>query len=1733
MVRRLCLLILFVLVVAPAAAQTFSPPGLSGEAAAYAQEIRSRAPAQQSEAVRKAALERAQRAGQNGQYQQAVGALEEAIAHGDNRGATWLVLSLAWTSGTLDNVQRAMQAAYQAFVVSRDGAVKRQSLERLAGLFDQRLSQPILALDALETARRFGDLSEAEQSRLVSLRERVGLRLQGTDVQYEGETPTACFTFSYPLAKAESIRFDDFLAVEPAVPLTTKVYDRRLCVTGITHGMVAKVMFRQGLPGEEGVRLNAPLTETVRVPDRSPVAAFRGNAFILPKGSTGGVPLETINLDQVRLTVFRINDRNLIREINAGNVTRTLYEYSARDLAQENGELIWEGTIRITGPRNERVTTAVPVREAIGDLAPGLYVMMGEPEGVSSEFQPWQKATQWLMVSDIGLTSMRGADGIDAFARSFANAEPLEGIELVLVARNNKELGRAVTDSIGRAHFPAGLVRGDGGNRPAALMAYGASDDFAVLDLTRAAFDLSDRGVSGRKTPGPLDAFLYTERGVYRPGETVHVTALLRDDETRAVDRFPLTVKVLRPSGTEFYRGVVPASGAGGHALPIGLTRTAPMGRWTINAYGDPEDDPIGTVTFQVEDFVPERLAVEVAPSVPFLVPEESADAIVDARFLYGPPGAGLGGKAEVSLGPDAQPYSEWRGYRFGLARENTTARLVNLEFPTTDETGRARVPVVLPPLPDTTRPLKAEIRVEVTEPGGRPTRARVEIPVRHQPFQIGIKPGFEGGAIAENGLAAFDLVALDPTGTPVAVQGARYELVAEHHQYQWYFEDGQYNYRTIVSEEQIDDGAIAFASDGPESMEFGPLPYGRYRLEVFHEETGVATSLKFSAGWWVDPSDDDTPDRVLVAADQEVYEPGEQARIRITPPFAGNALVTVLTDRVHSATEVAVPEDGATINVPVSAEWGPGAYITVSLFRPPVEGRDRLPLRAIGLTWVAVDPAARSLNVAIEGPDLVRPRGPASIPVRVAASDGEALGEEVFLTLAAVDEGILRLTGYQSPDPLAHFFGKRSLGIDIRDDYGRLIDTIKGPTGELRQGGDAGGASLPVVPFRVVAMFQGPVKVGPDGLAFVTLDIPDFNGEARLMAVAFGKTRLGSSSRPLTIRDPLVAEMTTPRFLAPGDISTLTLSLHNVEAPAGPVQVAVETQGPLAVEGARFSLALAQGERQTIERPLIANGAGIGDIRLRVEGPDGATIVRDFQITVRPARPVETLFMVRQLEPGATARIEAATLAGYLPGTGALSVTYGSAPPFDVPGLLGALDRFPYGCTEQVISRALPLLYVNDIVMGMGDVASTDEALPARIDRAIGQVLDKQRYDGALGLWSGYGDPEPWLSAYGGEFLVRARMEGQAVPDAPLESLLTWLRSHAIDGPTDPAGLASRAYALHVLALARVATPGPIRYFYHAFGERLPTPLAKAQVAAALARLGYREEAGRVFDEALENLSRDYWQEDYGTTVRDAAALVLLLAEAGLADSRLPTLIDRMPMAEAAVKETNTQEQAWLVVAADALMSRGGGLNLSVTGTSLPQRDPVYLVPTIMELSDGIAVRNLGRQAVWEAVSVKGVPLEARPAAREGLAIKRYFFNRDGTPLNLDAIRQNDVFVMVLEGESNTGVYHQAIAVHPMPAGWEIENSNLGASGTGDLPWLKDLTTPRSVQARDDRFVAAVDLSSSSPRFKLAFLVRAVTPGTYELPGGHLEDMYKPRFFARQAPGRIAVLPAGEHEGP
>ena len=1727
----------------------------------------------------------------------------------------------------------------------------------------------------------------ALRTRLDQLVAKHGFRVIGHEVSSDARYPRICIRFSDPLAR-DGVELADYLELDVS-GLAIEPEAEQICIDGVEHGARYRIRVRAGLPANDGERLAKPVALEVYVRDRSPSVRFPGRAYVLPSGGAAALPVVTVNTSLLDAALYRVGDRALGGFLNDETLLTQLSPYQLEAIAETTGEQLWKGRIETRSELNREVTTSVPVAALLAhpreerregaqtakqvsaeadltrlSLRPGAYILSTRP---ADALENDELAVQWFVVSDLGLTALSADDGLHAFVRSLSSAEPLSDVRLQLLAMNQEVLGEARTDAQGHARFEPGLLRGEGGNRPALLIAKSAgagasanagtgagagadtgadtgagkgkgavvgagakaSLDYGFLDLKASPFDLSDRGVSGRTPAQPIDTYLVSERGIYRPGETLVLTALTRDPRADALTGVPLTFVLKRPDGVEQQRELVADQGLGGYQLRLPLLKDAMRGTWRVEVYADPKAEALAQTSFLVEDFEPERLDFSVESSAPRLDPSAPPSLSIAARFLYGAPAANLevSGMTQVSL---AEGLADWPGWRFGLASEEVEARSEPLPGVETDAAGQARLGVELPTLVPSTRPLQAQIDVQVLDGGGRPVERNLSLPILDQRPRIGIKPLFEG-AVDQGGNARFQVMVLDAHGAPMPAAGLRWTLSRVQTAYQWYRTDGDWRFEPVVSRTPVASGDLNVGAD-PSAL--APLEtavdWGAYELRIEGGASNasradsridsplVPASIGFEAGWYVAPKAFDTPDVLKVSLDKPEYRVGEQAQVRLEPRFPGLALVLVIGgDGLVSMHPAQVPETGTSLAIPVTADWGPGAYVTAILYRGMDLQARRMPRRAIGLHWAGVDPERRRLRLALETPELARPREPLNIGVQI---DDWAPGEEAFVTLAAVDVGILNLTRFKSWSPSRWYFGQRRLGAELRDLYGQLIDRMQGEPGRLRTGSGTGQLMSfegPPPSEALVAFQTKPLRLDADGRAQVSFDLPDFNGQVRVMAMAWSAAGIGQAAADVLVRDPIVVSAAMPRFLAPGDRSRILLELAHVEGPAGPVEVSLTSHGnglgiendgtPMLLdlpEQGRAQLAfqveaLSQGptqngvedQRQRVGPAVISGGSlasstGVArptELLVRLVTPTGDELTKALLLGLRNLEPAISQTQAIPLEPGA-APLRLQTLlaedSGLLPDTASWSLSISGAGALDVPGILWSLDRYPFGCVEQLTSRALPLLYLDSVALSAGlpldsnataadaslstnastrvdaspgpsayvnaardDHASRSTAkakadVPARIRKAIAEILAHQYSTGGFGLWQpGLGDL--WLDAYVTDFLTRAREQGYAVQATAFSNALDNLRnqlSYAADFDKGGEGI---AYALYVLARNGRVPVGDLRYYLETKLDAFATPMARAQLGAALALFGETERAATALRSAQalweQQTETAGWRADFGSHLRDGAALLTLAAESGSSAIAISALGGQLERLWAATDYPSTQDQAWMLLAAHALMDGAAKPRLSVNGR--PQDGAFFLRGRLLDLaSEPSAARpapatqlelaNAGDRPLTAMLTRTGIPVRPAPAGGNGYSIERSYYNLEGRRVDPTQINQGARLVVLISVRADQRRAARLIINDPLPAGLEIDNPHLLRSGSiQGLPWLNLVTEPAHLAFGSDRFVAAVDRERNDPSsFQLAYIVRAISPGRFAHPAAQVEAMYQPNLRARTASGTLTI---------
>ncbi|MCV0427337.1 MAG: alpha-2-macroglobulin family protein [Roseibium sp.] len=1618
-------------------------------------------------------------------------------------------------SAAINAYLRAINSQEQAFALDLLGRSLERNEEYKSAIKALRAS---LALESDANVRR----------RYEELVAQHGFRIVDHQVDSDSVTPRICLIFSQKLPLGEDL--SPYVSVKGAGNLSIETEGNQICADGLEHGARYQVTARSGLPAADGEKLEKSANLSIYVRDRSPSVHFLSRSYVLPSGGKPTIPIISVNTSEIEAGIYRVGNRSVADVLRDNRFLRQLDSYQADQIEDELGEKVWSGIVETENQLNQDITTAIPLSETGIELKPGIYAMTARAKSDRETRWGGSLATQWFLVSDLGLTALTGNNGISANIRSLSSAQALEGVSVRLLAVNNEVLAETSTDTDGFAQFAAGLIRGRGGKAPGVLVAETGEGDYSFLDLRKPAFDLSDRGVEGRPAPGPLDVFAWTDRGIYKAGETVHTQALLRNATATAQENFPLTFVFNRPDGVEHARFTVEDNGLGGHLHDLNLSQSAQQGIWSWNIYADPKGRALAQETFLVEDYQPERVDFELKSDAVSFSRAAPTNVSLDAKFLYGSPASGQSLEGDILVKP-VRTLKAFPGYQFGLEGQETYSQRGAIPSGLkTDKAGKLSFEVKLPELPETTLLYEGDLIARLVEAGGRYVERHLDLPVALDSPRIGIKPAFDGG-VDEGGPADFSMIVVGVNGQERSATDLSWTLSKIDRRYQWYRLDGRWSFEPITSSRRVASGSIDFKAGQPARLSL-PVEWGEYRLDIQGSgDLQTASSVNFNAGWYTADATSETPDYLDVGLDKASYRPGETAKLRLKPQMPGVAVVNVVSGGLIASQVVEVAGDETEVDIPVSDDWGAGAYITASLYRPMDLQEKRMPSRAIGLSWLQVDPGDRVLEVELAAPTRILPETRLEVPVRLANLEQ---GEKAFLTVAAVDVGILNLTGFETPDPDNWYFGQRRLGTDIRDLYGQLIDRMAGALGRVRSGGDAMGMRLEAPPpdEEPVALFSGLVEMGPDGEALVTFDVPAFNGALKLMAVAWTKDGVGHADQEIEVRSPIVMTASAPAFLAPGDQSRLAIEIDNVDGPAGRYELEVSASEGLLLDGGNTrgtrDFNIDAGAKTLTLMPVRAGDSPIGgEVIASLTGPEGKVFVKRFGLDVKDTQPRIVRSSSFKLASGDNLTLSEDSFDGLRSETVEVTLTAGGAANIDIAGLLAALDRYPYGCTEQTTSRALPLLYLSEVAEAAG--LGTDDAIRKRVVKAISSVLANQSASGDFGLWNSYGDGDTWLDAYVTDFLTRSREKGYRVSDLAFTTALDNLENRIAYASDFQNGGEGIAYALYVLARNGRASMGDLRYYFDAKLQSFATPLAKAQIAAGLALYGEQQRATSGFEAALTALPNDKQQtyrDDFGSVLRDSAGVADYVVSASMGDSLEKQAVDLLRTAQDKTASRSTQDMAWLLLAAQALNDSAESARISVRGEETPGRLAWSLTGT--SLADAAAeIKNNGPSATDLLVSIAGQPLTPEPSGGKDYSIERTVYDLNGTPVNPDAVPVNTRLAVVLTVRALTDQPGRLMVVDRLPAGLVIDNPRLVRSGdVGGLSFLSTIDQPEHSAFYQDRFEVAVDQTRQSGReLTFAYLARAATPGDFVHPPATVEDMYRPDRQAITDTDRFIVL--------
>ncbi len=1532
------------------------------------------------------------------------------------------------------------------------------------------------------------------------------------------------------------------------------------------------VHIKGALTAVDGKILGSEVSKDVFTGPMLPAAAFASQGSVLPARQTRGLPVVSVNVKEVDVEFMRVHDKSVASFYAAyqKNGKRSTYDLDPRGEWYNRGgqpivdiaDSVYSNRFVLAGKENERTLNYLPIQN-ISELAqPGLYFAVLKRAGTfNDEFE-----TSFFFVSDIGLHTRAYKDALFVHAASLNSGEPKSGVTLSVLDAKGESVAAGETDASGNARLAYALKADQ-------VLVASSGKDVSLLPFNQPALDLSDFAVAGRKQTW-FDVFGWSDRDVYRPGETLRLSALLRDYDGNAIKPQPLFLTLKQPDGRTYAESRLDPENLNYFEWSREIPVDAPTGRWQVEFRTDPKSkDAAQGLTFRIEEFLPERLKLELSTSQTQLKPGEPLKLAVEGDYLYGAPAAGNRFTARLTLTADQHPVDSHKDFYFGDPTINLPREAKDVVDDKLDENGKLEHDIEIADATKPATPIAAMLSGSVYETGGRTVTRTLKRTVWPADVLVGVRPLFDlkEGSDAR-GRAGFELIRSNSNGDLLAGKNLKLTLVRERRDYHWTW-DNESGWHFDYNERYEDAETRDLDAQARKVVKFDvPVDWGNYRIEILDPATGLTSRLPFFAGWsWNDENrgKEARPDKVKLALDRPSYHAGDTLKVTVTPPQAGPGLLIVESDHLLYAKNIDA-RPGAVFEIPVTRDWERhDVYVTALVFRGGSAVDKITPNRAVGEAFVPMDRATRTIEVALDAPKMMKPE--TNLPVTVKAP--ALAGKVAYVTVSAVDVGILNITRFARPDASAWFFAQRALGIDAYDLYGRVIESFDGTTAKLRYGGDMALAALPqarrpTAKVLTVDVFSGAVALDAKGEANVALKIPDFNGTVRVTAIVFGENQYGGSDIETIVRAPLVAEISTPRVLAPGDKAALTLDLQNFSGSDREFQVKVSAAKPLAIDNGVRKVELADGTKTTLNFPLTAlEGYGVGKINVVASSASSTSgdikIDRHFEMTVRAAWPSVMRSTPRTLDKLEAITLGASAMDGLLADSVNARLTVSSLPPLPFAMALKNLLQYPYGCIEQTTSKGFGALLLDEkTAQNLHVDGLAPDARKQRVDGAIGRIASMQIPSGLFSMWGGDSYVNEFITPYVVEFLEEARDEGFLVPDEILQKSLKRLNDDLLSGGhpyyghehSDHLRFADEAYSGYVLARVNRAPLGTLRALYDNSRDKSVTALPLVHLGIALKLMGDQPRAEKAIAEAFaKKVDRPWYLGDYGSDLRDTALMIALTHRYGLSkpeyDGRVFDIARSLTTEEHAADARerkggwrwtylSTQEQIAIARLGKILIADGdkvvAGI-LSVGAASNPiSPDRLWSHEFgATELAAGVRFIPEGDLPLYASTDITGVPKTVPPFDDHYVWIQRQFYTLDGKPWEPAALKEGDSLIVGLKLEARQTM-PDALLVDLLPGGLEIENFNLTDAKQWAGVVIDGITITDRAQAaevrheefRDDRYVAALKLDKGQIAH-VFYMVRAVSPGTFQVPPPLVEDMYKPevRGIGKSEPASIKVI--------
>lgn len=1557
------------------------------------------------------------------------------------------------------------------------------------------------------------------------------------------QKPYVCLELNR-VADIESLRKG--LAFNPKVDFeVSKDWWTRYVITGnFDPGQDYKISIARGTRGEgENSFAMADLKAHFSVPEVTPAVKFAGAGRYLAPYGERIIPVQTVNVTNFTVSIDRVLPQNLLQFVMRDNgLYDGFYAYSINGKTDGLARNVAKFDIPVASFDSKKVVhVPVTLKTHLKEVEYGAFLIsvgMKKNESASGDDEGVVYNDSTLVcLTDIGISSRLDPDYAHVWVTSLLRGEARSGVTVALFSDRNEVVGTALSGKSGyvKIPYPADV------NPVAVIVQDQKNGDVSFLPLTsKARIAVVSSSTRDYLTGGDCEAFLFTDRGIYRPGETVFIQGILRERKFNAPKPFPTVLHIYGPDGKEVTSvSVTPrADGSFSHEFTVKESMRTGGYRFVLTTPGK-HGITLGQRRVSVESFVPPQIKVNL-DNVPETLTYGTSNftAKVVAEYLFGGKAAGLALEATCIPTPGAFAPKNWQNFTFCRSFEKEEAfSPIKSIADSLDENGIAVPEFDLKPVLTGITPVKICVQATVKENGGRTVTESKNVIVHPCPYYLGLSlPSDE--AFAGDKPAQVLWTALEPDGHVAFPDG---KMHAELYRVDSDWEcteapNGSFEWKHIEDIVPVDKEIPVSKIDatGTGSFFIYPQRYGQYRIVLVDETAGVSTAAEFDTWWWGDDSDSRVAEagaltKVGITFDKEEYKPGDVARIRVDSPFDGELWFLMHNTKVLTSYTFPIKNKALEFTIKINETLAPNIEVSATVVRPTKVEEVWMPHRASGTASLNVRPVSHELDVTLKCDDEIKPLSTLSGTVEVKDRKGRPV-PSAMVTVFAVDDGICRLTKHSVPDPAAYFRAKRSSNIGYFDIYSDLMKvTDLSLVGFVSHtGGDELGSAAnsllkrlsPMKARRFTPVSLREVNVPVlNGKADFSIDVPEFAGSLRVMAVVWNEYAVGCAERFAKVKRDVVLEADMARFLAPGDSSEITLSLFNTTDAFRGVRYSVSVaDGPVTITGENNGVcALGPGENKVVSVPFAAKQeCGIAKLVFEVDTLS-EKFKNEVELPVRPAMALQTLASTMVLAPSNSCRI--AAVEGYLNDTVDQEFAFLAFPACDVRNALAYLTEYPYGCLEQTTSRGFPFLNARRLPRGYlpaEEIARADSYIQYAIER-----IGLMKRENGFAMWPDVYKPSPFATLYAVHFLAEARRAGYdiGIDVATLQSIML-------------ANLSSYTEYAACYAHMNLALLGK-----PSFAEMMTLQSSGKVSNEGMALLARAFIVGGQPAKGREILSRKVTSPK---TLREAAFILCAWSEIN------PNSIECIE----AVKIINryidqdrhhwgtTQDNAIAVFALSSYMSTRNtysiydktSARLDILGNSeegsssvdFPEAaESAWKVPRSMNGASFI-VSNPGNSTLFVNHTVSGIPLKEPSPENHGMKVERHYFTQAGKETKLSSFKRGDIVAVQVVVRFN-GNFTDVVVEDLLPACLEVEHGN--AVALKMYPWM---TEPSGwvvhSEIRDDRVLLFTDNIDDGDECTWYYIARVVSSGDFSVPAITAAAMYEPKSFSRGKSSSVSI---------